>query len=123
MTIGQRIKAARKNAGMKRSTLAEKLNVSVVTIGQYERNQRQPRYEQLQRIADTLGVECGYFLSENDPDKQTSVSDEAARIMHSLIEESNKINTLVKELSALIGILEYNAQIPTAVQKEGNTCT
>lgn len=54
--IGERIQTARKNAGMKQSELAEKLDVAVITIGQYERGKRRPRYEQLQRIAVALGV-------------------------------------------------------------------
>lgn len=56
MTVGERIKEARKKAGLKQSELAEKLGVAVITIGQYERNQREPRIEQLQRIADALGI-------------------------------------------------------------------
>ena len=57
VTVGERIQAARKNAGMKQSELAEKLGVAVVTIGQYERGKRQPRLEQLEAIAAALGVE------------------------------------------------------------------
>lgn len=65
MTIGERIREARKKAGMKQSDLAEKLGVAVVTIGQYERGQRQPRLEQLQRIADVLEIKW-YDLLPDD---------------------------------------------------------
>ena len=56
MTIGERIKAARENSGMTQVELGEKVGVSGVAIMRYEKNQRQPRYDQLQRIASALGV-------------------------------------------------------------------
>lgn len=64
MTVGERIQTARKKAGMKQSELAEKLGVAVITIGQYERNKRQPRIEQLRAIADALEVPLFYFTGE-----------------------------------------------------------
>lgn len=64
MTVGERIQVARKNAGIKQSELAEKLGVAVITIGQYERGKRQPRLEQLQRIATALGVSVDYLLGQ-----------------------------------------------------------
>lgn len=66
MSVGGRIKEARKKAGLKQSELAEKLGVAVITIGQYERNQRQPRLEQLQRIAAALGVSFFDLLSKEE---------------------------------------------------------
>lgn len=62
MSVGEQIKKARKKAGLKQSELAEKLGVAVITIGQYERNQRQPRYKQLQRIAEALGTTVNWLL-------------------------------------------------------------
>ena len=62
MAVGDQIRRARKKAGLKQSELAEKLGVAVITIGQYERNQRQPRYDQLQRIAAALGTTVNWLL-------------------------------------------------------------
>lgn len=67
MTIGERIKAAREQAGVTQVELGEKIGVSGVAIMRYEKNARQPRLEQLQRIALALGttvselVEPGYW--------------------------------------------------------------
>lgn len=71
MAFGKRIKVARQEAGMKQSELAEKLGVAVVTVGQYEREVRQPRIEQFQAIADVLNVDVnwlmnGYTLAQRD---------------------------------------------------------
>ena len=62
MTTGQLIQRARKKAGLTQSELAEKIGASVVTIGQYERNKRQPRIEQLCLIAKALGVPVASLL-------------------------------------------------------------
>lgn len=56
MTTGQRIKAARKKAGMTQAVLAEKLGISYVGVSQWENDLRNPKLETLQRIASALGV-------------------------------------------------------------------
>ena len=54
MATGQRIKEARKKAGMTQTELAEKLNIPFQSVSQWERNLRNPKYETLQRIAQVL---------------------------------------------------------------------
>ena len=56
MTIGEKIKEIRLNRGLKQSDLAEKSGLSRVAIGNYERNDRTPGTEQVERIAHALGV-------------------------------------------------------------------
>ncbi len=56
MTTGERIKAARKKAGMTQATLAEKLGISYVNISQLENDRRSPEYKTLQRIANALNI-------------------------------------------------------------------
>lgn len=63
MTTGQRIKAARKKAGMTQADLAGKLNISYVNISQLEKDQRNPTIETLQRIAAALGVDVNLLIS------------------------------------------------------------
>lgn len=64
MTIGERIKAAREQAGITQVELGEKIGVSGVAIMRYEKNARQPRLEQLQAIATALGVSVGHLLGQ-----------------------------------------------------------
>lgn len=66
MTMGQRIKDARLKAGLTQTELAEKLGISYQSIGQWERDLRNPKYENLQRIAKALGVTT---LELTRPDK------------------------------------------------------
>lgn len=56
MTIGEKIKEIRLNRGLKQSDLAEKSGLSRVAIGNYERNDRTPGTEQVERLAAALGV-------------------------------------------------------------------
>lgn len=56
MTIGERIKTARKAAGITQAQLAEKIGSATITVQQYESGKRQPRIEQLRKIASALGL-------------------------------------------------------------------
>ena len=62
MTIGDRIKTARSNAGLTQRALAEKSGIATGTVQQYELGKRQPRIEQLQKIADALEVDINYLV-------------------------------------------------------------
>ncbi len=57
MTIGERIRAARKSAGMTQEQLAKAAGTAVGTIHQYESSKRQPRLEQLAHIAEVLNID------------------------------------------------------------------
>lgn len=56
MTTGQRIKAARKKANMTQADLAAKLGIPYQSIGQWERDIRNPKHETVQRIANALNI-------------------------------------------------------------------
>ena len=60
---GIRIKAAREAANMTQEQLGKKIGVTGVTIMRYEKNQREPRLEQLQKIAEILGISFDYLLN------------------------------------------------------------
>ena len=57
MTIGERIKAARKAAGMSQKDLAAKMGVTQSNISQYENDYATPSMATLFKYADALG--CG----------------------------------------------------------------
>lgn len=57
MTIGERIKAARKRAELTQEQLAQKSGVATITIRQYESDKREPRQKQIKAIANVLGVD------------------------------------------------------------------
>mgnify|MGYP001136622603 FL=1 len=71
MTLGNRIKQARKKAGITQKELARKLNIAEITVRQYENDKRQPRLEFLENIADALNVDVwnlyNYYKLSSDP--------------------------------------------------------
>lgn len=106
MSTGERIKAARNKAGLKQSELAEKLGVAVITIGQYERGKRQPRLEQLRRIAIALGttvselVEPGYWSNLSPEElKESGGWDSATAIKATPASARDRVDSAMEKLS------------------------
>lgn len=60
---GERLKSAREASGLTQEELGKKVDVTGVTIMRYEKNQRQPRLGQFQRIADALGVDVNWLMN------------------------------------------------------------
>lgn len=56
MTTGERIKEARKRAGMTQAQLSEQSGIAAISIHQYEAGKRQPQIERLLRVASVLNV-------------------------------------------------------------------
>lgn len=59
MTTGQRIKEARKKAGLTQKELGAKLGVAYQTLAQWENDLRNPKQETIQRIANAL--DCDFY--------------------------------------------------------------
>ena len=56
MTTGERIREARKKAGMTQAQLSEQSGIAAISIHQYEAGKRQPQIERLLRVASILNV-------------------------------------------------------------------
>lgn len=69
MTMGERIKAARKAAGLTQAELGEKVGVAAITIRQYESGKRNPNIGQLIKIAKGLDIS---FLCLIDAEELTA---------------------------------------------------
>ena len=74
MTTGDRIKEARKQAGLSQKELADKLGISFQTLAQWETGKRNPKYDTLKRIADALGVSVNSFMTDVQLQKPTERS-------------------------------------------------
>lgn len=62
--FGHRLAEVRKSRGMTQQELAEKLDISLVSIGYIETGRRWPRLNTLHRIADALGVRVGDIFKD-----------------------------------------------------------
>lgn len=61
--LAENIKSARKQQGITQEQLAAKSGVATVTIRQHEGEKRQPRIEQLEKIAQACGVKTISFFA------------------------------------------------------------
>lgn len=61
MSLGTNIQNERKKAGYTQKQLAEKCGMAEITIRQYELDKRQPRIEQVTKIASALNIEPFYL--------------------------------------------------------------
>ncbi|PET03963.1 transcriptional regulator [Bacillus cereus] len=64
-TFGNIIRDLRKQKGITQKELAQSLQLSESTIGMYERNERQPDYNTLIRIADYFRVSTDFLLGRD----------------------------------------------------------
>ena len=82
-TYGERIKEARKAKHMTQEELGELVGVTGVTIMRYEKGQREPRMDQLQKIGDVLGINWTYLvgcdIGGNTLEEAAAVYDDAQR--------------------------------------------
>jgi putative transcriptional regulator len=67
LTVGSRIRWYRNQAQMTQAALADRVDVSRVTISQLERGHADPRVELLARIGHALGVEFSRLMPDVPP--------------------------------------------------------
>lgn len=87
MSVGDNIKKARKNAGLTQKELAEKCGAAEITIRQYESNKREPRNEQLMKIARLLDVELYDLLGYTVPEQKEHVQKARAQVLQDIMAE------------------------------------
>lgn len=98
MDLGQRIKEARKQAGLTQKELSEKSHIATITIQQYERGVRQPRIEKLQAISLALNMKLSQLIDmPNWPSERELLDETGEKAYHASQEAENGISEEVKE--------------------------
>ncbi len=62
MTTGEKVKYYRTLKGWSRRALSERSGVSEISIRKYETGERFPKSEQVQKLADALGLNVSYLM-------------------------------------------------------------
>lgn len=65
LTMGDRIREARKNQGLTQDQLAERLDISVEFVGQIERGLKLPSMQVFIKILESLNVSADYLLRDS----------------------------------------------------------
>lgn len=113
MALHDRIKEARKNAGMTQTELGEKIGVAKTTIAGYEKN-REPTAAQLGEIADVLDVDVTFLLQ--DEVKKRHESSATLQEMEHLVKKYRLLDPYGKE--AVDGVLNVESRRCEAARKE-----
>ena len=75
MGIGQRLKAARRRAGMRQVDLARQTGVGLRTIRQIEQTDFEPRLATARKLATALNVRVEWLVFGIEPMTETSESE------------------------------------------------
>lgn len=82
MTMGERIKALRKEYGMTQFALANALGITKGTVSTWENNSRTPGFETLSKLSDIFQRSIEYIMGKSDdatpPVRDENVMDELA---------------------------------------------
>lgn len=84
-----RLKYLRKKTGQSQQALATELNISKSSVNMYERGEREPNFETLEKIADYFNVDMNYLTGWSDDPINYDDGDFLASIPLSYIEASN----------------------------------
>ncbi len=77
MTLGEKIKEARKNHGLSQEQLAEKLCVSRSAVAKWETDKGMPDVENLKAISSLLSVSIDYLLDDGEKEITEVVTKES----------------------------------------------
>lgn len=114
VTTGQKIKEARKKAGLTQKELGQKLGLSFQAIAQWENDLRNPKFETLKKIADALGVNIDSLLDES-----TLAQIEANVVHPSLVDKINARMDVLSDTEHLRGYVTVDelAEMVSDVKK------
>lgn len=99
MSIGDRIKEAREHKNLSRSELAEKANVTMSAISNYENSISSPKEPVLLKLMDILDIDAN-FLFQDMVEKKPSVYLTPSE--STMIDKYRKLDVISKELVDLV---------------------
>lgn len=105
MTIGELIRDARKKKGLTQKELGARLEVSDVSIAQWENGIRNPRFETRQKLAKALDIDIVELMSETEKQDYFDLfGTDAERVGFALVKLKERMEVKVRELREYGGI-------------------
>ncbi|MCS9997158.1 XRE family transcriptional regulator [Weissella confusa] len=70
MELKDRLSQLRKTKGVSLATLGAAVGINRITISRYEKGERKPKYERLEKLAAYFGVSVPYLMGIDDNEEQ-----------------------------------------------------
>lgn len=110
-TFGERVRFLRDKIGMSRDQLAKRIDIATPTLAGYENNLREPKFQTILEIANTLNTSSDFLLCITDDPKPNKTSND----LNVLVKSTDDLNINGKkltnrELRLLIQFLETMAE-------------
>lgn len=102
-TVGQRIKRIRKMRRWTQKELAERASIHVISLKNYELNNKLPKYDQLLKLADALEIDIA-FLQPTKLDTSNAI----LALIFDLMEQYGDIKMEMRGGTVLFGIDSFN---------------
>lgn len=98
MTIGDRIRALRKEQKLTQADLAAKVSLTYIQIGRYEQQKSKPSADVVRRLADALGTTADFLMNgDSQTVAATKVTDRELLDLFAAVEQlDDQDQTMVK---------------------------
>ncbi|WP_167955620.1 helix-turn-helix domain-containing protein [Anaerosporobacter faecicola] len=105
MSLGENIKKLRIYRGLKQSELADMANISRISVGNYERDERNPSADITTRIAKALGVNIDDLIWSNADDIIDELSNSLVQynVNENINMRTSKIHSIFEAQLSLLG--------------------
>lgn len=101
MKFGKRLRLLRQNKKLTQKELAKLINISESAVGMYERDEREPSFDLINKIAGFFEVTTDYLLGRSDqPEFSKAQSDFIKDVSLSIDELKEKYNLIIDGESA-----------------------
>ena len=115
MNTGERIKQARKRAGITQKELGDLVGMSYQQVAQYEKGTRNPKLETLSKIADALNVLSSDLLDGNIFSSDRDIKPEKDPFLNKMDSFRSKLNNTgqdkaIEQVELLTKIPEYQKE-------------
>ena len=95
MNFSENLKSIRSDAGMTQKALGERIGVTSVTIGNWERGVRQPSFELLPKLADALETSVDALLGKHRTARRNLAEEELLRNYRQLDAHGQKLVRII----------------------------
>lgn len=107
MSLGERLRRLREDRGWTQTEVADRLNVSSVTVNRYESGERNPGSDMLIALADLFRVSIDYLLGRSDV---PTVLPDATQTPHLPEPDQHKVHFYVQPRDSVLGQLTAHEQ-------------